>query len=123
MPRRAERGEATVEDLCFADWTLDNRIADGLGRVGLDIGPDTTLTQLSGGQRTQASLAAALFEEPDFLILDESINHLDLAAITAVESALKAYEGALLFVSHDEFFPESIGIMHRLDLTDRRRSY
>jgi ATPase subunit of ABC transporter with duplicated ATPase domains len=55
---------------------------------------------------------------PSLLILDEPTNHLDLESIEAVEAGLRAYDGALLVVSHDEAFLEAIAITRRLDLAD-----
>jgi ATPase subunit of ABC transporter with duplicated ATPase domains len=54
---------------------------------------------------------------PPFLILDEPTNNLDLDSIAAVEAGLRAYDGALLVVSHDEAFLEAIGVSRRLYLT------
>ncbi|MBP0579722.1 ABC-F family ATP-binding cassette domain-containing protein [Labrys sp. LIt4] len=73
---------------------------------------------LSGGQMLRAGLACVLGGErpPSFLILDEPTNHLDIDAIEAVEAGLRAYDGALLVVSHDESFLDAIGISHRLEL-------
>jgi ATPase subunit of ABC transporter with duplicated ATPase domains len=105
---RAERGEATVEELSSADWSLENRIADALGRVGLDIAPDTTLIRLSGGQRTRASLAAALFEEPDFLILDEPTNNLDREGRAAVIALMSIWRAGAIVVSHDRELLEKV---------------
>jgi ATPase subunit of ABC transporter with duplicated ATPase domains len=67
---------------------------------------------LSGGQRLRASLACVLGGErtPSLLVLDEPTNHLDLDALEALESALRAYDGALLVVSHDTDFLEAIGV-------------
>ncbi len=67
---------------------------------------------LSGGQRLRASLACVLGGErtPSLLVLDEPTNHLDLDALEALESALRAYDGALLVVSHDADFLEAIGV-------------
>jgi ATPase subunit of ABC transporter with duplicated ATPase domains len=53
---------------------------------------------------------------PPLLILDEPTNHLDIDSIAAVEAGLRAYDGALLVVSHDEVFLENIGISRRLQL-------
>ena len=53
---------------------------------------------------------------PSLLILDEPTNHLDIDSIEAVEAGLRAYDGALLVVSHDETFLDAIGISRRLDL-------
>ena len=73
---------------------------------------------LSGGQMLRAGLACVLGGErpPQLLILDEPTNHLDIDAIEAVEAGLRAYDGALLVVSHDESFLDAIGISHRLEL-------
>jgi ATPase subunit of ABC transporter with duplicated ATPase domains len=67
---------------------------------------------LSGGQRLRASLACVLGGErpPALLVLDEPTNHLDLDALEALESALIAYDGALLVVSHDADFLDAIGV-------------
>ncbi|MDA9438148.1 ABC transporter [Bradyrhizobium sp. CCBAU 51745] len=74
---------------------------------------------LSGGQLFRAGLACVLggATPPSLLILDEPTNHLDLESIEAVEAGLRAYDGALLVVSHDEAFLGAIGITRRLDLT------
>ena len=74
---------------------------------------------LSGGQLLRAGLACVLGgpRPPPFLILDEPTNHLDIDSIEVVEAGLRAYDGALLIVSHDETFLNAIGISRRLDLT------
>jgi ATPase subunit of ABC transporter with duplicated ATPase domains len=73
---------------------------------------------LSGGQLLRAGLACVFggTTPPSLLILDEPTNHLDIASIEAVEAGLRAYDGALLVVSHDETFLQAIGITRRLDL-------
>jgi ATPase subunit of ABC transporter with duplicated ATPase domains len=73
---------------------------------------------LSGGQMLRAGLACVLGGEalPQLLILDEPTNHLDIDSIETVEAGLRAYDGALLVVSHDEAFLDAIGITRRLDL-------
>lgn len=63
---RAERGEASGEELAHADWTLEARMASALERVGLDALPETVLASLSGGQRTRAGLAALILPNPIF---------------------------------------------------------
>lgn len=73
---------------------------------------------LSGGERLRAGLACTLGRPvpPELLILDEPTNHLDLDGIEALESALVAYDGALIVVSHDAQFIDRIGVERRLSL-------
>ena len=65
---------------------------------------DKKVRMLSGGERAKLALAVFECEGGNFLILDEPTNHLDLAARESLESALKAFDGTLLFVSHDRYF-------------------
>ena len=77
-----------------------------------------SVSTLSGGQLLRAGLACVLGgpRPPSLLILDEPTNHLDIDSIETVEAGLRAYDGALLVVSHDEAFLDAIGISRRLDL-------
>jgi ATPase subunit of ABC transporter with duplicated ATPase domains len=118
---RAAAGEAAGDDLAQADWTLEARMAEALARLGLSAEPATPLSTLSGGQRTRAGLAALVFAAPDVLILDEPTNHLDLDSIEAVEAGLRAYDGALLVVSHDAAFLQATSVERRMVLGDVRR--
>ena len=74
---------------------------------------------LSGGEMLRAGLACVLggTQPPQLLILDEPTNHLDLSAIAAVEAGLRAYDGALLVVSHDRPFLDAIGIEREIALS------
>lgn len=74
---------------------------------------------LSGGERLRAGLACTLGAAPPpmLLILDEPTNHLDLDGIAALETALSAYDGAVLAVSHDTAFLQSLGLHRSIDLT------
>jgi len=98
---RAERGEAKADELADADWMLEARMAEALARAGLETGPETPLIALSGGQRTRAGLAALIFAEPDFLILDEPTNNLDRDGRRAVIDLLTGWRGGAIIVSHD----------------------
>ncbi|MGQ9364956.1 ABC-F family ATP-binding cassette domain-containing protein [Azospirillum sp. ST 5-10] len=99
--RRAEAGAAGAEELADADWTLADRITAAIARVGLHVGPDTRLAELSGGQRTRASLAAAVFAAPDFLLLDEPTNNLDRSGRELVIALLAGWRSGAIVVSHD----------------------
>lgn len=59
---------------------------------------------LSGGQKTRVALGKLLLSEPDILLLDEPINHLDLHSIAWLESYLLSYKKAVLIVAHDRYF-------------------
>jgi len=66
------------------------------------------LARLSGGQKARFQLIAMLANDPELLILDEPTNHLDLPSIEELETALKNYSGAILYVSHDGYFRQAI---------------
>ena len=103
-------------------WDLLPRIDSMASRLGLD--PDESMSNLSGGMKRRALLAAALIAAPDLLLLDEPTNHLDLQAIEWLESYLKTYTGSLLVVTHDREFLAQVanriveidrGCLHRHD--------
>ncbi|MBO9516538.1 MAG: ABC-F family ATP-binding cassette domain-containing protein [Porphyrobacter sp.] len=73
---------------------------------------------LSGGERLRASLALLTggAEPPEMLLLDEPTNHLDIDAIELLEAALADYTGAILLVSHDRRFAESIRVEREISL-------
>ena len=62
------------------------------------------VSDLSGGEKARLVLAELLTSRPNFLILDEPTNHMDIAAKETLESAFQAYTGTILFVSHDRYF-------------------
>ena len=99
--RKAEAGDASAEDLGEAVWTLEARIDEALAGAGLPLPADTPLSHLSGGQRTHAALAAAMFAAPDFLLLDEPTNNLDRDGRAAVRDLLRGWRGGAIVVSHD----------------------
>ena len=63
---------------------------------------------LSGGQKKQLALLAALNTEPDLLLLDEPTNHLDEEMAEWLEEKLKRFKGAILLVSHDRYFLDTV---------------
>ncbi|OKO76130.1 ABC transporter [Bradyrhizobium sp. NAS80.1] len=106
--RRAERGDASADDIATIDWTLETRLQAALARLGFDVSLDTALSRLSGGQTTRVRLAALVFAEPDFLLLDEPTNNLDRDGRKAVTDLLAAWRGGAIVVSHDRGLLETM---------------
>jgi len=66
------------------------------------------VSSLSGGEKARLVLAELLQSRPNFLILDEPTNHMDVQAKETLESAFRAYTGTILFVSHDRYFIKQV---------------
>ncbi len=98
---------AGLEDADHVEsWEIPTRVATVLSQLGLD--GEVPYESLSGGWRRRALLARALVLQPDLLLLDEPTNHLDIPAIEWLEELLRAWRGALLFVSHDRRFVDRV---------------
>ena len=78
----------------------DYLFTEGDGKVPVE--------RLSGGQKARFQLIAMLANDPQLLILDEPTNHLDLPSIEELETALGRYSGAIIYVSHDNYFRDKI---------------
>ncbi len=113
--RRYEAGEGSDAELAelhhaiqHADgWHLDARIeavASALATAPLD----ATVGPLSGGEKRRVALCRALVSQPDLLLLDEPTNHLDAESIGWLEEFLRAFRGAVVFVTHDRYFLDRI---------------
>ena len=87
-------------------WRLNQRVEQVLSRLGLD--PDLSVGTLSGGGLKRVSLARALAAEPDVLLLDEPTNHLDLDGILWLESLIRDFAGAVVLITHDRAFLDSV---------------
>ena len=73
------------------------------------------ISSLSGGQKTRVALSRLLIKNPDLLILDEPINHLDLSAVIWLEGFLNNYKKAVIIVAHDRYFLDKV-VDHVVDL-------
>jgi ATP-binding cassette, subfamily F, member 3 len=81
-------------------------VLGGLGFRPSDL--ERGVEEFSGGWQMRLALAKLLLRQPDVLLLDEPTNHLDLESVTWLESFLRAYEGAIVLVSHDRAFMENL---------------
>ncbi len=82
------------------------RILLGLGFALSDL--DRDCAEFSGGWQMRIALAKLLLQQPSLLLLDEPTNHLDLDSLRWLETFLQNYEGAILLVSHDRAFLDSL---------------
>ena len=104
--------EAAIEklylsrDLPISDTKIRQLLADYLFTEADRMTP---LARLSGGQKARFQIIAMLANDPQLLILDEPTNHLDLPSIEELETALAKYSGAILYVSHDNYFRHKLG--------------
>ena len=99
--------EQTVLDYFWSLYPnlLRNDVRSALGAFlfsGEDV--EKKMGQLSGGEKVRLELCRIFYTKPNFLILDEPTNHMDLAGKEALEKMLTSYEGTVLFVSHDRYF-------------------
>ena len=92
-------------DLPISDTKIRQLIADYLFTEADRMTP---LERLSGGQKARFQIIAMLANDPQLLILDEPTNHLDLPSIEELETALAKYSGAILYVSHDNYFRQAV---------------
>lgn len=96
------------------------RVLSGLGFTPGDF--DRNTTEFSGGWLMRIALAKLLLKTPTYLLLDEPTNHLDIESLQWIENFLNQYEGAVIIVSHDRAFLNSVTTrtlaLNRGDLSD-----
>jgi ATPase subunit of ABC transporter with duplicated ATPase domains len=109
-----------LENMRAANPELDDNAAyAGLARFAFrNKKAHQAVATLSGGERLRASLSILLASAtpPQLLLLDEPTNHLDIDSIEVIEQALTAYDGALIVVSHDPVFVQTIGCTREIRL-------
>ena len=101
---------SVLEELWGRHVTWDQtRVRNILAQAGLPAEDmDKKVRMLSGGERAKLALAVFECENGNTLVLDEPTNHLDLPARESLESALKEFDGTVLFVSHDRYFIKAL---------------
>ncbi|MBF6419313.1 ABC-F family ATP-binding cassette domain-containing protein [Nocardia farcinica] len=101
--------DAAGGELAEHEWAADARIRSVLEGIGIqDLGHDTPVTNLSGGERRRVALAAALVRDLDLLVLDEPTNHLDVEGVQWLARHLLERRSALVVVTHDRWFLDTV---------------
>ena len=102
------------------EWSLESDAKTMLQRLGI-ADYDMKVDMMSGGQRKRVALANTLLSKADILVLDEPTNHLDSTMADWLEDYLKSYKGALVMVTHDRYFLDSVS--NRIVEIDRGKIY
>ncbi len=87
-------------------WAFQQRVEATLSKLNLP--PELKIQGLSGGWKRRVDLARALVMDPEVLLLDEPTNHLDFESIAWLEEQVLAFQGAVLFVTHDRAFLQKL---------------
>ncbi|MGH3624488.1 MAG: energy-dependent translational throttle protein EttA [Sciscionella sp.] len=96
------------EELDHADaWDLDSQLEQAMDALRCPPG-DSSVRDLSGGERRRVALCTLLLSKPDLLLLDEPTNHLDAESVLWLEQHLAQYAGAVLAVTHDRYFLDNV---------------
>ena len=88
-------------------WSLESDAKALLNKLGI-IDINQKMGELSGGQRKRIALVATVLKPCDVLILDEPTNHLDYDMVEWLEDYLKKWRGAIIMVTHDRYFLDSV---------------
>ena len=88
-------------------WDLDAQVEQALDALRCPPG-DSSVTNLSGGEKRRVALTRLLLSKPDILLLDEPTNHLDAESVAWLEKFLTDYTGCVILVTHDRYFLDNI---------------
>ncbi|WP_293768480.1 ABC-F family ATP-binding cassette domain-containing protein [uncultured Corynebacterium sp.] len=107
-------GQCVVEPLGLEtfEWASNATVRDVLGGLGIvELGLETPVGQLSGGERRRVNLAAALVKELDLVVLDEPTNHLDVEGVQWLAQHLLSRRIAVVVVTHDRWFLDTVATL------------
>ncbi|KPP80556.1 MAG: ABC transporter, ATP-binding protein [Oceanicaulis sp. HLUCCA04] len=103
-----EKMTALQEDVDARDaWDIDSKIEMAMEALRCPPG-DASVVNLSGGERRRVAICQLLLSKPHMLLLDEPTNHLDAESVAWLQHHLENYDGAVLIVTHDRYFLDSI---------------
>ena len=88
-------------------WDLDSQVDQAMDALRCPP-DDADVAKLSGGERRRVALCRLLLDQPDLLLLDEPTNHLDAESVNWLEGHLRQYPGAILIVTHDRYFLDTV---------------
>ncbi len=88
-------------------WDLESQVEVAMDALRCPPG-DSTIENLSGGEKRRVALTKLLLSKPDLILLDEPTNHLDAESVNWLEHHLRDYLGAILIVTHDRYFLDNV---------------
>lgn len=107
-------GQAVVEPLGLQtyEWASNAKVREVLQGTGVaDLGLDTQVGNLSGGERRRVNIAAALVQDLDLVVLDEPTNHLDVEGVQWLAEHLLSRKVAVVVVTHDRWFLDTVATL------------
>ena len=107
-------GQAVVEPLGLQtfEWASNSKVREVLQGTGVaELGLDTQVGNLSGGERRRVNIAAALVQDLDLIVLDEPTNHLDVEGVQWLAEHLLSRKLAVVVVTHDRWFLDTVATL------------
>jgi ATP-binding cassette ChvD family protein len=100
---------AKLQDIIDAEnlWDLEQQVEMAMDALGCPP-PDSSVVNLSGGEKRRIALCKLLLSKPDLLLLDEPTNHLDAETVSWLEKHLRDYQGSVLIITHDRYFLDNV---------------
>ncbi|MGY9063519.1 MAG: energy-dependent translational throttle protein EttA [Rhodospirillales bacterium] len=102
-----EQGELQEKIDAVDGWELDRTVEIAMDALRCPPG-ESSVEQLSGGERRRVALCRLLLQKPEVLLLDEPTNHLDAESVSWLERHLRDYVGTVLMVTHDRYFLDNV---------------